>query len=137
MRSFLAYVCACYKQGEDSSDVCRIAAQAAAYIQRNLDKALRREEIAAQVHVSAGYLSRVFRKEMGMSLKEYVIEQKMQLARSMLSSTSLPVSLVAVRVGYTNFSQFSQTYRTRFGCSPSAERKNSEQGKGERQEKTN
>lgn len=129
MRSFLAYVCSHYKTEEDTPDADRIAAQAVAYIERNLDKALRREEIAAQVHVSAGYLSRVFRKEMGISLKEYVIEQKMQLARSMLRSTSLPVSLVAARVGYTNFSQFSQSYRARFGRSPSAERKGCGVGK--------
>lgn len=104
-------------------DVGHITSRAVSYIGHNLDKALRREEIADHVHVSAGYLSRVFRQEMGVSLKEYIIEQKLQVARSILCSTSLPVSSVAVRVGYSNFSQFSQSYRARFGHPPRAERK--------------
>ena len=134
MRAFLQYACDQYKTDENAPDAGRIAAQAVAYIERNLDKALRREDIAAQVHVSVGYLSRVFRRETGMSLKEYVLEQKLQLARSMLSSTSLPVSLVAMRVGYSNFSQFSKSYRARFDRSPSAERKLAEWGKNQEQE---
>jgi two-component system response regulator YesN len=81
------------------------------------------------VHVSAGYLSRVFAKEKECSLKEYIIRQKMQMARSLLRTTALPVSIVAARVGYSNFSQFSQTYKQMFDCSPSAERKATEKEK--------
>lgn len=128
MRAFLQYVCEKYTAEKDMPNASHIAAQAAAYIERNLDRTLRRKEVAAQIHVSEGYLSRVFRKEMGTSLKEYITEQKMQLARSLLRSTSLPVSLVAMRVGYSNFSLFAQSYRIRFGRSPSAERKMAELG---------
>lgn len=124
MRAFLQYVCEQYGSVDESApNAGRIAARAAAYIERNLDKTLRREEIATQVHVSESYLSRVFRREMGVSLKEYIIEQKLHLAHSLLCSTSLPISLVAVRVGYSNFSQFSHSYRTHFGRSPRTERK--------------
>ena len=137
MRDFLQYACAQFKIKEDATGANRIAARAVAYIERNLDKPLRREDIAAQVHVSVGYLSRVFRQETGMSMKEYMTEQKLQLARSMLTSTSLPVSLVAMRVGYGNFSQFSKIYRARFGRTPSAESKLAEWEKKQEQEEHN
>lgn len=124
MLAFSRFVCSQYGSSDDDPEAKRITRQAIAYIGRNLDKPLRREEIAAYVHVSEGYLSRVFRREKGVSLKEYIIEERLLMAQSMLCNTTLPISLIAVRVGYSNFSQFSQSYRTRFGRSPSAERKN-------------
>lgn len=127
MKTFLAYVCGQYEglAGEEGSR--RIVLKAEEYIKHNLEKNIRRDDVAAYAHVSAGYLSHLFSREKGCSLKEYIIRQKMLLARSLLRTTALPISIVAMRVGYTNFSQFSQSYKTMFQCSPSAERKAMEQ----------
>lgn len=127
MKTFLAYVCGQYEglAGEEGSR--RIVLKAEEYIKHNLEKNIRRDDVAAYAHVSAGYLSHLFSREKGCSLKEYIIRQKMLLARSLLRTTALPISIVAMRVGYTNFSQFSQSYKTVFQCSPSAERKAMEQ----------
>ena len=127
MKTFLAYVCSQYEglAGEEGSR--RIVLKAEEYIKHNLEKNIRRDDVAAYAHVSAGYLSHLFSKEKGCSLKEYIVRQKMLLARSLLRTTALPVSIVAMRVGYTNFSQFSQSYKAAFQCSPSAERKATEQ----------
>ena len=127
MKTFLAYVCGQYEglAGEEGSR--RIVLKAEEYIKHNLEKNIRRDDVAAYAHVSAGYLSHLFSKEKGCSLKEYIVRQKMLLARSLLRTTALPVSIVAMRVGYTNFSQFSQSYKAAFQCSPSAERKAMEQ----------
>ena len=129
MKVFLNYVCAQYKGLAAEESSTRIIARAEEYIKRNLEKNIRRDDVAAYAHVSAGYLSHVFTREKGCSLKEYIINQKMLLARSLLRTTALPVSIVAMRVGYMNFSQFSQSYKATFQCSPSAERKAAEQEK--------
>ena len=127
MKTFLAYVCSQYEglAGEEGSR--RIVLKAEEYIKHNLEKNIRRDDVAAYAHVSAGYLSHLFSREKGCSLKEYIVRQKMLLARSLLRTTALPISIVAMRVGYTNFSQFSQSYKAAFQCSPSAERKAMEQ----------
>ena len=127
MKTFLAYVCSQYEglAGEEGS--LRIVLKAEEYIKHNLEKNIRRDDVAAYAHVSAGYLSHLFSRERGCSLKEYIVRQKMLLARSLLRTTALPVSIVAMRVGYTNFSLFSQSYKAAFQCSPSAERKAMEQ----------
>mgnify|MGYP000712484715 CR=1 FL=1 len=52
------------------------------YIQQNLDRELHREEIAEQVFLNASYLSRLFSKYTGMSLKEYITFEKMKLAHN-------------------------------------------------------
>lgn len=93
------------------------------YIDDNISEDLRREDIASYMHLNPSYLSRIFKKENGMSLKEYIIEKKMDLAQTLLKSTNLTISMIAIKTGYTNFSLFSQTYRKVKGKLPSEERK--------------
>lgn len=92
------------------------------YIHNNIETDLRRNDIAAAVYMSPGHISRIFRENLGTSLKEYIIEEKMKLAHTLLHNTSLPISVIASRVGYSNFSYFSQTYKKVWGISPSNER---------------
>ena len=93
------------------------------YIQQNLDRELHREEIAEQVFLNASYLSRLFSKYTGMSLKEYITFEKMKLAHTLITTTNLSISIIALKVGYTNFSYFSQLYKQQYGVTPSEERK--------------
>lgn len=126
MNAFLTYVCQQYTALENPANTGRMVEQVIEYIERNLEKDLRRDEIADYVHISPSYLSRIFRKEVGIPLKEYIIHQKMKMAQTMLRSTTLPISLIAVKVGYNNFSQFSQIYKGVIGNTPSVERKSAE-----------
>lgn len=103
---------------EDESLVKKITE----YIDDNLSEDLRREEIAEYVHLNPSYLSRMFRKETGKSLKEFITEKKMDLAQTLLKSTNLTVSMIAAKTGYTNFSLFSQNYRKAKGKLPSGDR---------------
>ena len=88
------------------------------YIRRNLDKELNRTQIAEMVYLSPEHLSRLFKRETGGSLSEYILTEKMRVAQSLLADTDVPVSLVASRVGYCNFSYFSQVFKKFCGCSP-------------------
>ena len=92
------------------------------YIRDNLDKPLLCSEIAKAVYLSPDYISRLFHKEKGMPLKEYITLSKMKAARNMLITTSLPISLIASKVGYDNFSHFSKVYKKVMGTTPSSER---------------
>ncbi len=92
------------------------------YIEDNISEDLRREEIAEYVHLNPSYLSRIFRKETGKSLKEFITEKKMDLAQTLLKSTNLTISMIAAKTGYTNFSLFSQNYRKAKGKLPSEDR---------------
>ncbi len=103
---------------EDESLVKKITE----YIDDNISEDLRREEIAEYVHLNPSYLSRMFRKETGKSLKEFITDKKMDLAQTLLKSTNLTVSMIAAKTGYTNFSLFSQNYRRAKGKLPSGDR---------------
>jgi len=92
------------------------------YIYQNIEKDLKRSEIAQAAYLSPSHLSRLFRMKMNITLKEFIITEKMKLAHTLLVSTSLPISVVASKVGYSNFSYFSQTYKRVWEVTPSMER---------------
>lgn len=81
------------------------------YIYHHLDSDIRREDIAVAVFMNPNYVSRLFKKVEGISLKEFIVQEKMKMARALLLNSQLPVSIVALKVGYSNFSHFSQVYR--------------------------
>ena len=123
MKTFLRSVTAYFNHEMEHSDKAegRIH-QIKEYIYRHLDTDIRREDIAMALFLNPNYLSRLFKNETGMSLKEFIIQEKMKMARAMLKSSQLPVSIVAQKVGYVNFSHFSQVYKKTFGISPTDER---------------
>ena len=88
------------------------------YIRRNVDKDLSRAEIAEAIYLNPEYLSRLFKKETGGSLGDYIITEKLRAAQSLLADTNIPVSIVASKVGYSNFSYFSQVFKKHTGVSP-------------------
>ena len=92
------------------------------YIQNNIENDIRRGDIANAVHLNENYVSRLFKKQMNMPLKEFIIMEKMKLAKTLLGTTNLPISVISMKVGYQNFSHFSQTYRRVMGVSPTQER---------------
>ena len=92
------------------------------YIRSHISEDIRRSDISNAVYLSPNYISRLFHSEMNISLKDYILTEKMNLARSLLQTTGLPISVIAVKVGYTNFSYFSQVYKRVIGNSPVAER---------------
>lgn len=93
------------------------------FVEDNIDQPIGVSDVAAALFMNPDYLSRLFKTEKGISLKEYIIQRKMQSAQVLLRTTSLPVSIIASKLGYDNFSHFSQAYRKKMGISPTDERK--------------
>lgn len=85
------------------------------YIRSHMDEDIKRDDIADAVHLNANYISALFKNKTGMSLKEYIISEKMTLARNMVRETALPISVIAMKVGYTNFSHFPRAIRRSTG----------------------
>lgn len=88
------------------------------YIEQHLGDDLSRNVLAKQVYLSEDYISRLFIKATGMSLPGYIAVRRMEKAREYLKDSSLPVSKIAIEVGYSNFSYFSKTFREQTGCTP-------------------
>ncbi len=115
----LVHFCITYLEELNENGTDSPVKKACAYIQKNIHENITRSDIVKEVYVNADYLSRVFKKEMNISLKDYIISEKLKIAASMLSNTDLSVSIIAVNVGFTNFSYFAQVFKKFYQISPS------------------
>jgi len=94
------------------------------YIQTHLDDPLSLSSLAQTLHVSRSHLARIFRKETGMSVHEYIaIERFAEAKRLLATEAELSVTEIAFRVGYTSLSHFSRAFRGHTGQSPLAYRR--------------
>ncbi|MNG22693.1 Bifunctional transcriptional activator/DNA repair enzyme AdaA [compost metagenome] len=92
-------------------------------MQTHISQDLTREDIAAFLHFNPAYLSRLFKKETGLSLSDYIMDQRMKQAKRLLSESDLKVSDVAEITGYRNFSYFSKLFKKQEGFTPQEFRK--------------
>ena len=63
------------------------------------------------VFLSEDYISKLFKTTTGMSIPGYIAARRIEKAKDYLSHSGLPVSRIALEVGYSNFSYFSKTFR--------------------------
>ncbi|WP_309122230.1 response regulator [Paenibacillus sp.] len=106
---------------EHASDVNHVPdpiERAIAYIDQNIEKSCSRAEIAEAIYINPEYLSRLFKKVKGISLNDYITMKKTEIAKSLLRNTNIPVNLIASKVGYSNFSYFSQVFKKYCGFAP-------------------
>ena len=76
------------------------------------------EALGAQVGCSSFYLSRLFSKEMGMTIPQYVRQIRMERAAELLLGGRHNVTEAAMEVGYSSLSHFSKAFCTTIGCCP-------------------
>ena len=100
--------------------------QACAYIQQNYTRSFSLIELAETIGVSKSYLSRIFKKDMGISLWDYLNRLRNQKARELLLLTDESIYVIATRVGYEDVGYFSRVFREITGCSPRAYRQQSQ-----------
>lgn len=76
------------------------------------------QELAETVHLSAGHLSRVFRRTTGMTLEQFLIRQRVELAKKALLDPRLNVAEVADRCGFCNPAYFASVFKRYVKCTP-------------------
>ncbi|AIQ12475.1 response regulator [Paenibacillus durus] len=88
------------------------------YILRNINKELTRESIAGHVFLNPDYLARVFKKSTGVTINDFILNERVNIAQELLAKTDMPISAVAAHLDYMNFSKFSQMFKNRTGFNP-------------------
>lgn len=75
-------------------------------------------ELASGVHLSAGHLSRVFRRTTGATLENFLIRQRVELAKRTLLDLRLNVAEVAERCGFCSPAYFASVFKKYVHCTP-------------------
>ncbi|GGH10698.1 response regulator transcription factor [Paenibacillus segetis] len=94
-----------------------------AYITDHLSDNITREMLAEYVHLNPAYLSRLFKKEVGMSITDYLLNERMQIAKELIVHSTIPISEIAQTIGYSNFSYFSKMFKKVYHANPQQFRK--------------
>lgn len=100
-----------------------ISDRAKEYIGEHLDERLLSEQIAQFLFLNVDYLNRIFKKETGITLSEYISSQRIEKAKELLLTSSLSVSEIALEVGFQSFSYFSKIFKKKTGMEPLKYRK--------------
>ena len=91
------------------------------YIKANyFDPNLTIDSIAHKFGISAPYLSKIFKKEKGLSPIKYLLNTRMEHACSMLSTQQYTISEIAYAVGYNSPFYFSNAFKKIYGFPPSS-----------------
>lgn len=87
------------------------------FIKANITRKLYVADIANEVNLNSRYLSKIFKKEKGISIQRYILKYKAKKAQSLLEA-GFSVSETASAVGYDDIFTFSKMFKKCVGVSP-------------------
>lgn len=93
------------------------------YLDENSNRIISNEELANLIYRSKDYCLKLFKHEFGTTPYDYQINNKMDIARSLLQHTKKPISEISEFIGYPNPHYFASIFKTKVGITPSQYRK--------------
>ena len=94
------------------------------HIETHLEQTLTNAHLAALCHFSSDHFIVRFRESIGQTPAQYVLERRLAVASQRLMFSSGSVENIALQTGFCDRFHFSRAFKTRFGISPVAYRKN-------------
>lgn len=96
------------------------------YIREHLSEKIELAAIAGHVNVSRTYASAVFKEELGITISDFILRERMQEAERMLRETDLPVAEISGRLAFCSQSYFTKRFTETNGVTPLEYRRQSE-----------
>ena len=100
--------------------------RAIAYLNEYATRSVSRWQIAASVNISEDYLTRIFRKEVGISPWDYLNRFRIQIASKLLLETGASISEIAGMTGFQDQAYFCRVFRKVKGFPPGSIRSRSQ-----------
>ena len=85
--------------------------QAIDYIHAHLDQDLSLVKIAEVINISPTYFASLFKRATGISPHQYVIKQRVEQAKLLLTTTNLTIADIALQVGFSSQSHLTQQFK--------------------------
>lgn len=94
------------------------------FIDRNYSRHLELREVASTLGYSPAYLTDLVRQKTGRTIKQWIIERRMNEARKLLLNTERSIAQIAEQTGYTDAGYFIRQFKQIHGTSPHLWRNN-------------
>ena len=93
------------------------------YLQEHLAEEVSLSVLAEEFHLSAQYISQLFKNEIGVNFLSYLTNIRMERAKQLLLSTSLSIAEVSEQSGYSDYRVFTKVFKKSEGITPSQYRR--------------
>ncbi|WDH96325.1 helix-turn-helix domain-containing protein [Paenibacillus urinalis] len=104
-------------------DSCHVIHVVKTYVREHLCDDITLKKISDMLHFNCAYLGQKFKLEEKMSFNDYMLQQRMEKAKLLLSSTRLRNYEIALEVGYKDLDWFYKKFKAYTGSSPNAYRR--------------
>ncbi len=101
------------------------------YVMENLSKKITLTNMSRYFHCSTVLLTESFKREFGITIMQYVMKKRMQVAREMLLNSNKLVKEIAMSVGFSDVEYFSRCYRDFWNKTPREHRMSVQKCDGE------
>lgn len=108
-----------YAPQGNADETKRIVYEIVNYIDVNLCGITELTQIASELGYSYYYLSHIFSREIGLTIKEYYNRKRFEKAAELLRASDLSVTRISEKLRYQTIHTFSKAFRNAFGISPS------------------
>lgn len=101
----------------------RYSEQIMNWIEAHYQEEVNLEQLAEEIHLSKSYVSRIFHKETGGRLVDYITARRLKQACRLLGTTDMHVEQIGIAAGFPNASYFNQLFKRVLGTTPLKYRK--------------
>jgi AraC-like DNA-binding protein len=112
-----------YKEGDLEYSQLDMVEKMIIFIARNYKRSIKNEDIGKAVGLHPDYANAIFKKTFGITLNQYVLQQRILYARRQLSVSNDSITEIAYEAGFNSLSRFNAAFREKCNCSPSEYRK--------------
>lgn len=114
------------RSGTESDHVDRAEA-AKTYLASRISEAVSLDDVARAVYASPFHLARVFQKHTGVPVHRYLTQLRLRASLERLAEGADDLTALALELGFSSHSHFTDTFRKEFGVTPSEARLNASQ----------
>lgn len=88
------------------------------YLDLNYSQKISFPHLAEMVHFSEAYLSKIFKKEVGVTITQYIMHIRCKKAAQLLKDTNLSVQEISSYGGYPDNNYFVKVFKNQYGVTP-------------------
>jgi len=112
------------RRSETAADHAERAEAAKTYLAGRLGERVTLDDVARAVHSSPFNFARIFQQQTGVPVHRYLTQLRLRASLEQLADGADDITELALNLGFSSHSHFTETFRREFGCTPSEARRN-------------